>query len=756
MFKRLGEGIARRPKLTLIIWLLLLAAALAGTFGGFGHGGLFERLSNTAADTPGTESEAVNDALGQGDATGDSITLVVEGVTIPDDVPELISFMADERETFSEIDGVEQVADPFVITDPTNPMPNFEDPAVGALLSSESDGFVVAITLDPDLDTDAKEAAHVAVGEAADSFASALADEFGDTTVSPLSTRLIGNDINKLVQDDLVRGESIGLPVALLLLVIVFGGLLAAGLPLVGAGVSIGLGMAGIWALTFAMDINSFILNVISIIGLALSIDYGLLVVSRYREEIANQLGLRGYPPTGTRTPTGDELRELVNTATINTVATAGRTVFFSALTIAFAIAGLLVFSSSILQSIALGGILVTLLAVLTAITLIPALMVLMGGRLVRPSLLTRIPVLKQITRAVGDASSDHGFFSKIAAFVHRIPWLVIVGVVAIMAVLAAPLGGLQLRTNFIEYLPAGSPTLRAYQTLQDDYPALASPEIVAVADVAPADASDLIDEITASNDAVEYVFASPLPDDDNRTRLDIHLDTADRVGPDVVDFVTELRGLDPGYGFIVGGDAAMQHDFITSLAERAPFALAIVVLAVFVLLFLMTGSLMIPLKALTINVFSLAAALGATVWLFEGGHLGMPQTPGLETFIVACMVAFGFGLSMDYEVFLVARIKEYWDAGLSNDEAVERGLQRSGRIITSAAAIIVAVFIGFVAGEMLAIKQIGVALAIMVVMDATLVRMLLVPATMTIMGRWNWWAPGPLRRLYERFKITH
>ena len=756
MFKRLGEGIARRPKLTLIICLLLLAAALAGTFGGFGHGGLFERLSNTAADTPGTESEAVNDALGQGDATGDSITLVVEGVTIPDDVPELISFMADERETFSEIDGVEQVADPFVITDPTNPMPNFEDPAVGALLSSESDGFVVAITLDPDLDSDAKEAAHVSVGEAADSFASALADEFGDTTVSPLSTRLIGNDINKLVQDDLVRGESIGLPVALLLLVIVFGGLLAAGLPLVGAVVSIGLGMAGIWALTFAMDINSFILNVISIIGLALSIDYGLLVVSRYREEIANQLGLRGYPPTGTRTPTGDELRELVNTATINTVATAGRTVFFSALTIAFAIAGLLVFSSSILQSIALGGILVTLLAVLTAITLIPALMVLMGGRLVRPSLLTRIPVLKQITRAVGDASSDHGFFSKIAAFVHRIPWLVIVGVVAIMAVLAAPLGGLQLRTNFIEYLPAGSPTLRAYQTLQDDYPALASPEIVAVADVAPADASDLIDEITASNDAVEYVFATPLPDDENRTRLDIHLDAADRVGPDVVDFVTELRDLDPGYGFIVGGDAAMQHDFITSLAQRAPFALAIVVLAVFVLLFLMTGSLMIPLKALIINVFSLAAALGATVWLFEGGHLGMPQTPGLETFIVACMVAFGFGLSMDYEVFLVARIKEYWDAGLSNDEAVERGLQRSGRIITSAAAIIVAVFIGFVAGEMLAIKQIGVALAIMVVMDATLVRMLLVPATMTIMGRWNWWAPGPLRRLYERFKITH
>ena len=166
-----------------------------------------------------------------------------------------------------------------------------------------------------------------------------------------------------------------------------------------------------------------------------------------------------------------------------------------------------------------------------------------------------------------------------------------------------------------------------------------------------------------------------------------------------------------------------------------------------------MTGSLVVPLKALIINSLSLIASLGITSWLFEHGHLGLPQTPGLQTFIVACLMAFGFGLVMDYEVFLLARITEYWEDGHDNDEAVARGLQRSGRIITSAAAIIIAVFLGFVSGEMISIKEIGVGLAIMVAVDATLVRLLLVPATMTVLGRWNWWAPGPLVRLYGHLR---
>lgn len=220
-----------------------------------------------------------------------------------------------------------------------------------------------------------------------------------------------------------------------------------------------------------------------------------------------------------------------------------------------------------------------------------------------------------------------------------------------------------------------------------------------------------------------------------------------------MTDAVEQIRATPVGYERWVGGTAARQIDFIDSMAERAPWAIAIVVVAVFVLLLGMTGSLVVPLKALIINTFSLIASLGATSWLFEHGYLGLPQTPGMQTFIVACLVAFGFGLAMDYEVFLLARICEYWEAGHDNDDAVARGLQRSGRIITSAAAIIIAVFLGFVSGDMISIKEIGVGLAIMVAADATLVRLLLVPATMTVLGRWNWWAPAPVRRVYERLR---
>lgn len=754
MFAALGRLTTRRPWLVLAAWLALLVIGLAGTFNGLGHGGLFDRLAVTAADTPGTESEAVNDRL-RGDETGETTTLVVRGVKIPDDLAAVLQFLPAQRDRFTQIPHVASVVDPFVSPDPTNPIPDLTNPQAQALLSSAQDGFVLIVTLDAGLGDEAKKQATADVAAAIDTFRADLAETFPGASVDALSTSIIGGDITALVQNDLIRGESIGLPVALLLLVIVFGGLLAAGLPLFSAIISIGLGMAGIWLLTFALDINSFILNVISIIGLALSIDYGLLVVSRYREQIVDELTAAGYPADGSQLPDRATLRLMIARATIQTVATAGRTVFFSALTIAFSIAGLLVFTSSILQSIALGGILVTLLAVLSAITLIPALIVVLGPALVRPAVITRIPVLHRLSQAVGDASSDEGFFSKIARFVHRIPWVIIVVSVAILGVLASPLSDLRMRSNFIEYLPEHSSALAAYQTLQDDYPAIASPEIVAVADIAPAEAGELIAYVQ-DQPHVDYIIASPVPNHADQTRLAIHLDSADRVGPEVVDRVLELRDHDPGHEFLVGGDAAMQYDFQHSLLERAPAALLIVVLAVFALLFLMTGSLVIPLKALLINFLSLAASLGATVWLFEGGHLGMPQTAGLETFIVACMIAFGFGLSMDYEVFLVARIKEYWDAGLPNDKAVERGLQRSGRIITSAAAIIVAVFIGFIAGEMIAIKQIGVALAIMVVVDATLVRMLLVPATMEILGKWNWWAPRPLRGVYERFKITH
>ena len=220
-----------------------------------------------------------------------------------------------------------------------------------------------------------------------------------------------------------------------------------------------------------------------------------------------------------------------------------------------------------------------------------------------------------------------------------------------------------------------------------------------------------------------------------------------------------DIREIETPYESWVGGATALQLDFNDSLRSHALAVAGLVIAATFVLLFLMTGSLVVPLKALIVNTLSLAASLGVLVWGFQDGHLGgllgFEATGGIESVILTLVVAFGFGLAMDYEVFLLARIKEHWDATHDNDESVVRGLQQSGRIITSAAVTIIAVFGGFVAGELVMIKEIGVALAVAVLIDATLVRMLLVPATMTLLGRWNWWAPGPLRRLHERIGIT-
>ncbi len=753
MFNRLGRITTHHPWAVLSTWALITALGLMASFWGFGHGDLFSRLAVTAPSTPGSQSDRVAQLTADED-TGPVTTVVVSGIPIQHNLPDLVAFTAEYRSNFSEIDHVVSVIDPF-ITSPAHPVPDLTDPHNQALLSTNGDGFAVVITAEKQTsDADAK-ATKTKIDEAISTFTAALTEKFPDAQVNAISQALVSDGIIALIQSDLVRGETIGLPVALVLMLVVFGGLVAAGLPLGGAVISILLGMAGIWVSTFFMDFNSFILNVVSIIGLALSIDYGLLVVSRCREEFAIELTRRGLPADGSSLPDRASTHTLVRAAVERTVRTAGRTVFFSALTIACSISGLLVFDSPTLRGITIGGMLVTILAVLTSISVVPALITLLGVVLIRPSRTSRVPGLAQLTRLVGDSSAEEGFFSSVARWVHRIPWAMILLIGMMLAVMASPLSGLRMRSSFIEYLPDDSPALIAHYQLQDGYPALATPQIIVAAKVNQAQSAQLVQYLTAQ-DHVAHVIPAERPLADGMTEFGVHMDTSDPTGAEVSSLVHELRDHDPGYEILVGGAAAMQEDFAASLADGAPLALLIVAVAVFILLFLMTGSLAIPLKALIVNSLSLMASLGATVWIFEGGHLGMTPTNGLETYIVAIMIAFGFGLSMDYEVFLVARMKEYWDAGLPNDRAVAQGLQRSGRIITSAAAIIVAVFIGFISGQMIAIKQIGVALAIMVTVDATLVRLLLVPATMEVLGRWNWWAPAPLRWIHDRFRIEH
>lgn len=747
MFRSIGRTVTRHPLAVVIAWALIAVVAMSAILQGWGKGGLFDRLSTGDVATPHTESSLVADLTGPSADEGERISIVVRGVDMSANPAALASAVAAARPQLEGVDGVASVTDAFSVADPRSP-------EAKAMLSARGDGFAEVVTLAPGLsDTDVDAATQRVTDAAGGPYLEALRAAAPEAAVDAVSEELIGDSIGEVVRNDLASGESVSLPIALVLLVLVFGGLLAAGLPLAGAIVAIITGMGALWGMTFALEVHSFILNVISLIGLSLSIDYGLLVVSRYREEVAIAIAAREYEDGDyIGMPTGEDMRSLVRDCVTRAVATAGRTVSFSALTIACSIAGLLVMRSPMLRTIAGGAVAVALLAVACAITLVPAIITLLGGHLVRPSLLSRVPGARRALAAVGDASADHGFFSRLSHRVVAHPWLVILAIVAILAAMAAPIGSMRMRTNVAEYIPQGSSVRTAYDTLQADYPALATPTISVVARTDAEGAAPLVNGI-AQMDDVSSARASALEGHDDMVLIRVLMDVEDPVGPRVTDAVEQIRATPVGYERWVGGTAARQIDFIDSMAERAPWAIAIVVLAVFVLLLGMTGSLVVPLKALIINTFSLIASLGATSWLFEHGYLGLPQTPGMQTFIVACLVAFGFGLAMDYEVFLLARICEYWEAGHDNDDAVARGLQRSGRIITSAAAIIIAVFLGFVSGDMISIKEIGVGLAIMVAADATLVRLLLVPATMTVLGRWNWWAPAPVRRVYERLR---
>ncbi|MCL1840992.1 MAG: MMPL family transporter [Propionibacteriaceae bacterium] len=752
MFKRLGWGVAHHPWITVVAWLAVFVVAGIGAFAGFGQGGLFDRMSNSMSLVSGSQSDEVNEAVTP-PGSGEQISVVVTGVDLAAQQQQVAAFMNDHRADFTGSEDVAQEVDPFQLLASQDPAAQAQ---AQAMISTKQDGFLIFLTLKPNLSTQDGDAADSAATDVIARFSTALASQFPGASATGVSTMAIGNAIVDQVQGDLVIGEAVSLPVALVLLLIVFGGVVAAGLPLVGAIISIVVGLGAVWGLTFATTVDSFILNIISIIGLALSIDYGLLVVSRYREELAAGLDAAGLPTDGSSRLERDQARTIVGEAVQRTVATAGRTVTFSAVTIACAMAALLTMHTNMMQTISVAGMVVTLLAVLLAITVVPALIMIANRVLINPSVLTRIPGVRVITRAVGDSASDTGIFSRLARRVHAHPWVIVVCVLAVLAIMASPISALTMRTAFTDYMPEGNAVTQAYNTIQDDYPAAQAASIVVVADAPAAQTTALYQHLQS---LPGQDFISPpaaLPDDPDRSVINVHIADSNQVSQAITDQVTALRSYDAGYPIMVGGPAAMQHDFIQSVIDNGPVALVIMVCAVMVLLFLMTGSLIIPIKALIINSLSLLASLGATSAIFMHGWFGMPQVLGMETFIVVCAICFGFGLAMDYEVFLLARIKEAWDVGLPNDLAVERGLQRSGRIITSAAAIIVAVFIGFTFGRMTAIKEVGVALAITVITDATLVRMLLVPATMTILGRWNWWAPGPLRKLYGHLKIIH
>src|SRR4051812_14443604 len=571
----------------------------------------------------------------------------------------------------------------------------------------------------------------------------------GDLAAPGLTTRIGGNDvinedINSRVSADIGRAESISLPILMVLLVIIFSSLAAASLPLAIGGTAILGSFAALRAISSFTDVSVFAVNVVTIMGLGLAIDYGLFVVSRFREEIRRQ-------PT-------------VEDALARTMATAGRTVAVSAVTVAVSLAGLVIFPQVFLRSMGFGGVSAVLIAMLAALTLLPALLGMLGPRV---DALSVRPLFRRLFRrpAPVPTSDAHGAWYRIARIVMRRPVVVTVGVTALLIALALPFLRVQFGGIDVRVLPAGTESRVVAETIEHDFPASPTagpisiivrlPEAVAtpeggaalqsyVADVADVPGVDAASVTAAQGDTARVSVAYG----------------GDPLASEARDLVGRLRDVPAPAGgeALVGGQSAAITDLLHSLGTLLPWMAVMVVATTFVVLFLAFGSIVLPVKALVMNVLSIGASFGALVWIFQEGHLSgfldFEPTGFIEATQPILVLAIVFGLSMDYEVFLMSRIREQYDLTGDNTQAVATGLQRTGGIITSAALLLIIVIAAFSLSGITFIKMIGVAMLIAVVIDATVVRTLLVPATMRLLGRANWYAPGPMRRFYARYGI--
>ena len=720
VLSRLGGLVGRHPRTIILIWLVAVVASFAGAAGAFGNESLFDRLESGDPSVAGENLQGREQLVAAGRSATSTHLLQVTDADAG--AAATVAAVRSAATSISAIDGVASVAAPQLV--PTG----LDSPAARALLPTTGDGFAAVVTFDADLEGGLRDRAQEQVDQQFDALVAAIPGARG--TTGGLADLI--EAITSQVERDLRAGEGIALPVSFLVMVLVFGGFVAAGMPIIGAIASIGGALASLLAFSHVIDLDATVVNVVTVLGLGLCIDYGLLTVSRFREELRNRVQGR---------PASEITQEQVLASIARTVDSAGRTVVFSGLTVAISLGGLLVFEAAILKAIGSAGLSVVVVAMLVALTLVPALCVVGARRL-----------LKRGT----EQAPEQGVFSRLAEWVFRRPLLVILAVLAVLGILAAPAFDLRLTSSGKELLPVSAPQREFFTTLERSYPQLAGPDVQVVATAS-------LEQARAYAAALPVVDGRRLSGRVERVADDLSLVQIDTPGGPLDDgardAVTALRADRPDFPTRVIGQASGLRDFTDSLRERAPYALTLVALATLVLLFLMTGSVVIPVKALLMNVVSLGASLGVVVWVFQQGHLeslmGFDSVGAIESTIPMLVLAFGFGLSMDYEVFLLSRIVELHERGVGNDEAVIAGLQRSGRIITSAAVLVVIVFSGFVAGQLLVIKQTGVGLAVAVLLDATLVRMLLVPAAMALLGDWNWWAPARLKRWHARFGIT-
>ena len=725
LMDRLGAFIVvRRRRVLALSLVLVLASAVIGS-------GVFSRLQSGGFDDPGSDSAHAATLLADRfDAAPADVVVVVSTQSKSIDDPATVA--AGKALTAALIAETDVASVTSYFTTP--------NPALRGTGGTEA-----LITMKLSVDGDAAETRALALAEAYDGPIPGTGISAGVT-----GSATVFGEVGQTITKDLAKAESVAIPITMLLLLLVFGTIVAAGMPLVIAAVAVMVSFLVLYLTTLVTDVSIFALNLVTALGLGLAIDYSLFIVARFREELAQ----------GSDT----------NTAVRRTVATAGRTVVFSGITVTISLAALLVFPQFFLRSFAYAGIATTTLAVFAAVVVLPAVLAVLGTRI------NKGRVLKSTTLVTDDKS---GGWYRLSGVVMNRPWLFLIGGTAVLLILGLPFTRVVFGQTDDRVLPASSAVAQASATLRTAFDSReTAPITVVMSQSRPANAalstyaqslSDLsgvvrVDAAVGSFAAGRLVVppspASAAFDDANTgTYLSI-VAAVEPYSPEGRTLVAAVRAMPAPSATLVGGLSAVFVDTQQAMGQRLPLAIAIIVIATFILLFLFTGSVILPLKALLLNTLSLTAMFGALVWIFQEGHLqwliGDFQVTGqLDTAMPILMFCIAFGLSMDYEVFLLSRIKEEYDRTGNNTEAVRMGLQRTGRLITSAAALLAIVFLAFATSGVTIIKMLGIGVALAVMVDATVVRGLMVPAFMRLAGDWNWWAPAPLRRLHNRIGVS-
>ncbi len=543
--------------------------------------------------------------------------------------------------------------------------------------------------------------------------------------------------INKEVTSDIGRAEGFSMPVLLIVLLVIFGSLAAASLPLAIGGLAILGSFTALRLLTLGTAVSIYSINITTILGLGLGIDYGLFLVSRFREELHRQGS--------------------VEDAVARTVATAGRTVAVSGITVAAALASLMLFPETFLRSMGYGGVATVLVDMLAALTVLPALLAVLGHRV------NALRIRRAVRRP--PAAEHSGGWYRLASSVMRRPWVYAIPIVVVLLALGSPFLRVAWGGTDATALPAGAPSRVVTEALNRDFPGNPTAPIESVVQFSgpvagsPARLSELTAYVSRLDRAPGVSRAQLTGVRGDVARVDM------RYGPAPYSaaaraIVAQVRDVaaPAGARAYVGGQTAQLVDELSSLGQVLPWMALVVALATFMLLFLAFGSVVLPVKAIVTNVLSLSAMYGVVVWIFQEGHLsGLLQfTPNgtIDPTMPILMFAIMFGLSMDYEVFLLSRVRERYDITGDTAEAVASGLQRTGGLITSLALLLIIVVGAFSASGITFIKLLGLGMIVALIVDASIVRVLLVPAVMRLLGRANWWAPRPLRGLYARYGI--